>query len=81
MALSFNQIPSSIGVPGAYVEFNGDNARTAPSAKPVRILVYGQKLATGAAVADVPILVSNIGQAITEFGRGSMLADMLGCHF
>lgn len=81
MTLSFNQIPSSIGVPGAYVEFNGDNARTAPSAKPVRILVYGQKLSTGTAVADVPILVSNIGQAVESCGRGSMLADMLGCHF
>lgn len=81
MTISFNQIPSNIGVPGAYVEFNGDNARTAPQAKPVRILVYGQMLATGTATPNVPILVSNIGQAIVDFGRGSMLADMLGCHF
>lgn len=81
MTISFNQIPSNIGIPGAYVEFNGDNARTAPQAKPVRILVYGQMLATGTATPNVPILVSNIGQAINDFGRGSMLADMLGCHF
>jgi phage tail sheath gpL-like len=84
MAISFNQIPGTIGVPGSYVEFDGSGARTGQAGKPYSIMVFGQmdaaKTATypngSTAAANVPIQVQSAAQANTLFGSGSVLAHM-----
>lgn len=76
MTISFNSIPLDLRTPGQFVEFDSSRATSGPGAQPQRVLVIGQKLAAGAAVADVPIRITQADQAIQQFGRGSMLAAM-----
>lgn len=88
--MNFNQIPTQIGVPGAYVEFDGSGARGTPTAKPVRLLVFGQMAAAlvavtnplgSTALADVPVQVQNNAQAIALFGKHSIITNMLRVVF
>ena len=89
MTISFTQIPSTVGVPGSYVEFDGTGARTTQAGKPYKIFVYGQMAAAksgpnpnGSTVpADIPVLVTGAAQAATMFGAGSILAAMAVDHF
>jgi phage tail sheath gpL-like len=75
--ISFDTIPSSIRKPGTYFEFNLKLAvRTLPSNKS-RLLVLGQRLASGAAPSGLPFRVFSDDDAATYFGRGSMLHIML----
>lgn len=74
MAISFNNIPANIRVPLFYAEM--DNSQAGYFSQPKRSLLIGQKLAAGSAVTGVAMLVSRTDQAITLFGRGSMLARM-----
>jgi phage tail sheath gpL-like len=65
VSIQFNSIPpASLRVPGNYSEING--AQT-PYLSPSRLLLVGQKLATGSAAADVAVHVQG----------NSMLADMV----
>lgn len=73
--ITFNNIPTQIGVPGAYVEFDGSNARRTPTAKPSRVLVFGQKNG-GNAMTNVPILVGSKDIAQVYFGN-SLLTETL----
>jgi phage tail sheath gpL-like len=88
MSVSFYNIPGSIGVPGAYVEFDGSGARSVPGPKPVRILVFGQMAGAvpattnGSTVpANVPVQCSSAAQAELQFGKHSILTDMLRTLF
>ena len=74
--ISFNAIPVSIRVPGAYVEFDSRNATGGLYQVNNRVLLVGQKLAAGAVAALVPTRIFDEATAITAFGRGSMLARM-----
>lgn len=76
MPISFNQIPLDLRTPGQFVEFDASRATSGPQAQPHRVLVIGQMLATGLAVANTPIRITQADQAIQQFGRGSMLAAM-----
>lgn len=76
MPISFNSIPINLLVPGTYIEFDNSRAVQGLPVMPSRIIVFGQKLAAGTAAADVPVLVTRPAQAVTLFGRGSMLAQM-----
>lgn len=76
MSISFNQIPLDLRTPGQFVEFDSSRATSGLTAQPQRVLVIGQKLAAGVAVANVPIRITQADQAIQQFGRGSMLAAM-----
>ncbi len=76
MSISFNQIPLDLRTPGQFVEFDASRAVSGPQAQPQRVLIIGQKLAAGVAVANVPIRITQADQAIQQFGRGSMLAAM-----
>ena len=76
MTITFNQIPLDLRTPGQFVEFDASRATSGPQAQPHRVLVIGQKLAAGLAVANVPIRITQADQAIQQFGRGSMLAAM-----
>jgi phage tail sheath gpL-like len=74
--IDFNEIPVNIRNPGQYIEFDNTRAITGSPPMPNKIVVFGQKLATGTAAADTPVLVSTPQQAVGLFGRGSMLAAM-----
>ena len=72
MAISFDSIPASLRTPGAYIEFNNELAGATGLMH--KVVAFGQRLATGSQAAGIPVRVTNPTQAITLFGRGSMLA-------
>lgn len=76
MAISFDNIPSNIRVPLAYVEFNNTRAVQGTPQISYKLLVLGQMLATGTATAAEPVRITSADQAEQLFGRGSMLAEM-----
>jgi phage tail sheath gpL-like len=84
MTIGFTQIPSTVGVPGSYVEFDGTGARTGQAGKPYKLFVYGQMSSpkpgnvNGSTVAaNIPVQVNSIGQATAMFGPASPLVHML----
>lgn len=70
----FNQIPAALRLPGFYIEF--DNRLAGNSVFQGKLLVIGQKLASGSQAAGSLERVSNPEQADAYYGRGSMLAEM-----
>lgn len=72
--ISFNQIPVSLRVPGAYVEFDSSRANGGLPALPNRVLIIGQRLAAGGVAALVPTRLFSDAQAETAFGKASILA-------
>ncbi|KTE24462.1 MULTISPECIES: phage tail sheath C-terminal domain-containing protein [unclassified Sphingopyxis] len=76
--ISFNQIPVSLRVPGAYVEFDSSRAGGGLPALPNRVLVIGQKLAAGTAPSLVPQRIFGTAQAEQLFGKASILARAIG---
>ena len=74
-AISFDHIPAQLRVPGFYIEINNELA--GGGAFLSKVLLFGQRLATGTVAAGVPTRVTSAEQGETWFGRGSMLAEML----
>ncbi|WP_303674781.1 phage tail sheath subtilisin-like domain-containing protein [Vampirovibrio chlorellavorus] len=77
MAVSFNDIPSSVLAPSIYVEI--DNSRAFHFTPPFKrsVLAIGPMLATGSAQDGELKLIYNNTEADQYFGVGSILADML----
>ena len=73
MAVEFNEIPSDLRVPLFYAEVNSGGSIFNSTS---RLLLIGQKLATGIATANEPILVAS-GDEDNYFGSNSMLAAMV----
>jgi phage tail sheath gpL-like len=74
---SFSFIPETLRVPGAYAEISNERAlRGLLPAFNQRILVMGQRLATGTVAANIPTTTLTDEQAAEYFGRGSMLHRM-----
>lgn len=73
---SFNKIPGTLRVPGVYTEIDSRNAVSGTQLLALRVLLLGQKLGTGTAVALTPVPVTSVEQARAQFGAGSMLATM-----
>lgn len=70
--ISFDQIPASIRKPGKYFEFNTKLAvRTLPNNKQ-RMLIIGQRLASGSVAALFPVNIFSDKQAAEYFGYGSV---------
>lgn len=76
MPISFNQIPSNIRVPLAYIEFDNTRAVTGTPQISQKILAIGQRLTTGTVAAGVLTRITSAAQAEGAFGRGSMLSAM-----
>ena len=76
--VSFNEVPDSIRVPGIYIEIDPSHAVSGSPNMERRLLLIGQRLATGNVPAGTPVrLLSQAGdQAAAAFGRGSMLHGM-----
>lgn len=73
--ISFNNIPASLRVPGAYIEIDGSLAGLNSGAEPALLLI-GLKLATGTAPSNEMIFCGSQLDADTLTGAGSMLAQM-----
>lgn len=70
--VTFNSIPSSIRKPGKYFEFNTSGAVNTLPGNLQRVLIIGQRLATGTIAALVATSVTSDEQAAIAFGRGSI---------
>lgn len=81
MAISFNQVPAGIRVPFLYAEFDNSNAVRGASLQPYKVLMMGQKLATGTKPALERHLVTSFEQVKEYFGAGSQLASMAEYYF
>lgn len=77
MPLTFNEIPSALRSPGAYVEVDNSRALRGLAQFQTKVYLIGQKLAAGSATAEAPVRVDSIEQAKIFFGRGSQLAHMV----
>lgn len=75
--ISFNAIPVDIRTPGQYIEIDNTRAVRGLPTQDRKILVIGQRLATGTVLAGVPTQIQNEDQAAGYFGRGSMLHRMI----
>jgi phage tail sheath gpL-like len=75
--INFEQIPLDILTPGNFVEFSNERAVRGLALMPHKILVFGQKLASGIAPANTPILLYSKDQAAVLGGRGSMMHRMV----
>lgn len=77
--ISFDQIPSDVRVPLAYIEFNNSNAVGGTPAPRQRVLMFGQRSAdtdgkqTGTEPSDTLVRIYSPSQAATAFGQGSMI--------
>lgn len=74
MAISFDNIPSTLRVPWCYIEFDNSKAVQGDTDQPYKVLLVGQKLAAGTAPANTPVQITSEAQAKTLFGAGSMLS-------
>lgn len=77
MAISFNNIPSTIRIPWVYIEFDNSGALKGDTVQPYTTLLLGQTLPPGTADYNEPILVTSDEQAAKLFGAGSMLTQMV----
>jgi phage tail sheath gpL-like len=75
--ISFNQIPSAVRTPFAFVEFDASESSTGSSIQPYKLLLIGQKLSSGTAAEGVPVRVASESQAAGLFGTSSMLTAMV----
>ena len=79
--MNFNQIPSNIRVPWTYIEFDNSNASSGAATLTHKMLILGQKLSSGTAIANEIVRVTSVAEAKTLFGAGSMLALMADTLF
>ncbi|WP_251976717.1 phage tail sheath subtilisin-like domain-containing protein [Salinicola avicenniae] len=81
MAVSFNEVPSSLLTPGFFGEFDKSQAVSGPGVMPYRALLIGQMLATGTAPPEEPTRIYSADEVGKLAGRGSMLHGMAKRHF
>ena len=74
MGVPFEQIPNTIRVPFMYVEVR-PGAKAPTTGKP-KLLIVGQRLASGSVLAHVPTLITSGAQAAAFFGQGSHVHRM-----
>lgn len=75
--MSLGSIPNDIRVPLCYIEFDNSDAVSGTPAKPSKILVIGQQLASGSATALTLNEITSDSQPGGYYGKGSMLSGML----
>ena len=75
--VSFNLVPSDIRTPGQFLEVDNSKAYRGLSGIPTKVLIIGQKLASGSQAELVPALITRADQGRKLFGVGSQLAHML----
>ncbi len=73
MAISFSGIPTTLRVPSVAAEFDASRSASGPALLAYRALIIGQKTSAGTATANTLVRVTNVSQAATYGGAGSML--------
>jgi phage tail sheath gpL-like len=76
MAISFNNVPTTIRTPGTYVEIDNSRALQGLVQNPHKVLILGQKLAAGTSDFDTLQAITRDNLADGYFGTGSVLARM-----
>lgn len=76
MAVSFNQIPNDLRVPLVSIEIDNTGAVQGTPALAWKVLVLGQRTASGTQPAGQAVRVTKASQAEQLFGADSMLAAM-----
>jgi phage tail sheath gpL-like len=77
--VAFTQIPSALRVPFFYAELSAAKANTEdPTTAPA--LIMGQKVAAGSAPLDTPVKCGSVSEALSLFGKGSILVDMVEAY-
>lgn len=79
--VTFNEIPNGIRTPLVAVEFDASQAQGATPARPFRVLVLGQRLASGGVAALTPTRFTRAEDVAAAFGTGSMLHGMARALF
>lgn len=77
-AVPFKVIPSGLRLPGAFFELDNSMANTAQANQ--RALIIGQITAAGIATPNVPVISGGTGDAATQGGASSMLANMVSAY-
>ncbi|MEX3961026.1 phage tail sheath subtilisin-like domain-containing protein [Paraburkholderia sp. EG286B] len=77
-AVPFKVIPSGLRLPGSFFELDNSQANTAQANQ--RALIIGQITASGIATPNVPIISGGVGDAATQGGASSMLANMVAAY-
>lgn len=77
MAITFNEVPANLRIPGIYVEIDGAGAAAGLGDQPYEVLVLGQKLAAAPGAVNTPTRVTSASQAASLFGAGSMIHGMV----
>jgi phage tail sheath gpL-like len=72
--ISFDYLPATLRIPGTYVEFAP--GERGPLDIDQKLLLIGQKTASGTATVENPVLLTHPDQADGYFGKGSQLARM-----
>lgn len=80
MAIQFNNIPLGTLTPGMFAEFDASKAIQGIQLSPHDALLLGQLLATGSATANQVYRVRSYAEALTLFGEGSQLAEMVAAY-
>lgn len=75
--ITFMTIPTDWRVPGAWIEIDHTRAVRGLSNMPHKILLLGQRLATGSVAEGVLTRVTRPSDGVDYFGRGSQLAQMV----
>lgn len=76
--IPFRNIPSTLRLPGSFFELDNSQANTAQANQ--RALIIGQITSSGIATPNVPIISGGVGDANTQGGASSQLANMLQAY-
>ncbi len=76
MSIQVPNVPENLLVPGQYINTNGSRAVQGLQPLPLRLVMIGHRLPTGAVLAHVPVRISRPSDASVAFGSASMLAGM-----
>lgn len=77
--ITFNNIPTTVRTPGAYVEIDNSRALQGLVPNPHKALIIGQKIDEGTKPSEVLVAITRDNLADGYFGAGSELARM--CNF
>lgn len=81
MAINFSQIPANLRVNKIAIELSNELAQQGNALMPVKPLIIGQQLSTGALTANVITKVTNSDSVARSAGYGSMLHLMAKAFF
>jgi phage tail sheath gpL-like len=76
MAISFNNIPTTVRTPGIYAEVDNSRALQGLAQNPHKVLMLGQKTSDGTSAVEILKRITSDGLADGFFGPGSILARM-----